>query len=432
VSPSKPWAAVAAIPFLALVLLVLVWGVDVPYWDQWDFAPTVVSVFDGQFSMDMLWRQHADHRLPISLAVHLALARATHWNTRWELLVNLLVAGATFLVLWHLLRPSMSAKPVLLAVLSLLVFNLNQWENWIWGWQLHPLLSTLAVVTGFAVLAAGKGSGGTTMAAVGLGIVATLSFASGALYWFAAAPLVLAGRGGRRRRLLVWGGTTAVVLALLLGSYRSSSAGLEAAVASPKDLLYYVCAYIGAPVLAWGGRWCIVAGAVGVGAFALLVGSALRASTCRTETLPASVALAGYAVGSAVLTGLGRLHLGVGQALSSRYMVTSSLFWVALAALAWSCLAAWDRTRWRGVVLAFTACLATLLIVSTVHGGVRMHMEATRRTNAAARLLTGASGEELGVLYPSPKRLHDRIEGLRRHRLSVFRKLPPEIQLAEP
>jgi len=436
VRPSTPWTAAAAIPPLALILLVLTWCVDVPYWDQWDFAPAVVSVFDGDLSMDMLWRQHADHRLSITMAVHLALARATHWNTLSEVMLNLVVAIATFLALWSLLRRSTRSSPVFLAVLSLLVFNLNQWENWIWGWQLHPLLSALAVVAGFALLDAGGRRSRTTVTAMGLGIVATLSFASGALYWFAAMPLVLAVRRGRGWRLLVWSSTAAVVLALFFGSHRSSAAGLEATLASPKDFLYYVCAYIGAPVLAWGGRWCIVAGAAGMGGFGVLVGLTLKDSSTgsvrRAESLPPCVALATFAVASAGLTGLGRLHLGVGQALSSRYMVVSSLFWAALVALAWSILPPGKRTRRRTVLHALTTCLAALLVVSAVDGGMRMHRETARRADAAHLLLAGASASELAVLYPFPERLHERIEDLRRHRLSVFRKLPLEGQMAEP
>ena len=58
-------------PPLLLLGLVLAWGVDVPFWDQWDFVPEVTSLFDGRPDVDRLWRGHLGHRMALPKAVML-------------------------------------------------------------------------------------------------------------------------------------------------------------------------------------------------------------------------------------------------------------------------------------------------------------------------------------------------------------------------
>jgi hypothetical protein len=128
------------------------YGVDVPVWDQWQFAGLVADAAEGRVDAGAFLAQHNEHRLVVPRLAMLALATASGWDVRWELAANLVVAGLTLLLLVVLLRDTVGrrmpvAVPVLVLVASCITFSPSQWENWMWGWQLQIYLAAFVAVT---------------------------------------------------------------------------------------------------------------------------------------------------------------------------------------------------------------------------------------------------------------------------------------------
>lgn len=66
----------ALIPLLILIRYVIRYGVDIPWYDQWKFLPTLEKFFQGRLAFHDLWQQHNEHRILFPRIVFLALAFA--------------------------------------------------------------------------------------------------------------------------------------------------------------------------------------------------------------------------------------------------------------------------------------------------------------------------------------------------------------------
>jgi hypothetical protein len=348
------------------------YGVDVPVWDQWQFAGLVADAAEGRVDAGAFWAQHNEHRLVVPRLAMLALATASGWDVRWELAANLVVAGLTLLLLVVLLRDTVGrrmpvAVPVLVLVASCITFSPSQWENWMWGWQLQIYLAAFVAVTIAFVLSRWRGGWAGAIVLALLGCAGALCFASGApmLVIVPAAILLHPQPRPPGRRLA----QAAVALALglsLLAAYLRGYARpghhppLLGLFAEPRFYLEYVAAYLGSALglydvwaaIYWGGFAVMFVALAG----GLLV---LRGDW---PVLAPWAFLAVNAVGSAAITGIGRGRFGALQALQSRYVTISGPVWLCVAVVATLLL---GRALRRGDGRSQVA-LATVVFVSAL------------------------------------------------------------------
>lgn len=131
----------AGMPPLLIAATVVRYGVNVPYWDQWNFVNHVDKVYTGQFGFADVWVQANEHRIILPGLVMLALAWVSGWDIRYELAANVVAAlgvlGMLALLIHQTIRPvAPRLTSWLVLIVSLTTFSLTQWENWLWGWQL--------------------------------------------------------------------------------------------------------------------------------------------------------------------------------------------------------------------------------------------------------------------------------------------------------
>lgn len=433
-TPPLSWPAARRLGVVTLALAAPVWvvatvwryGVDVPYWDQWELAPLV-----GRLpTVAEVWAPHSEHRIVFPRLVMLLLAWASGWDIRWELAASVIVALATYGALLAQARRTTAALApggaLLPAVLSALSFSVASWENWLWGWQLQVFMCVGGAVGSLALLGRGGMDRRRFAIALGLATLATFSFGCGALVW----PLGLLLLGARvepqrSRRALTWCAVGAALTGLYLLGYAPPDVGRTW---DPLLICRYVPIYLGAP-LAPSSTPCASA----LGAVALLATPALAVVLVRSgrlsrgDVLP-HVALAAFAVGSALLAASARAGLGLDQARESRYTTIALLLWSSLAVL----LEALARPRADGQgsapgrltrlgARAAIAAIVALAISGSIQG--RAHARARYRAlrDARAALLRGGNDAELAALYPYAHVLRERRALLLRRRMSVFR-----------
>ncbi|MCP4654480.1 MAG: hypothetical protein GY856_03565 [bacterium] len=419
----------AGLPPAVLVVLVFLWGVDVPFWDQWLLVPLIEKWKQGSLALADLWHQHGDHRIFFPRLVMLAMVLVSDWNIRWGLAVDVVFAGGSFLIITALIRKSFDSEKSLLPrwlvppVVSLFVFNLNQWENWTSG--LHTiLLSTSAVLGGLGLVAHGAHRTRNLVAAACLGCVASYSFANGLLFWPLSLPLVLVPSRGRRVRGAVW----TVLGIAVIGSYFYGFSAVDGS-AIPRSieecvrLAAYAVVVLGAAIFSYDGK--LAAGAGLIGCLTLVILLVRLARTDRPALRPVLLwgIIAGYGVGSAVLVAAGRSQLEFGLAMSSRYITMSNLFWLGLLGLA----VAWPaEVAWRDRIPIKTAAAAAviLLLASSLWGGVLFRRQYLDRTVAKNALLAGELGPGHPLLLPDNRIPAESVDTLRRYRLSLFREDP--------
>jgi hypothetical protein len=467
-SPAPPFlsrhgaAILALVPLLFLIGVVVHYAVAVPYYDQWELVPLLEKSYRGDLALHDLWAQHNEHRIFFPLALMLPLARLTGWNVYYELALNLALALGIFLVFTGLVKRTArqlawSGLSWSIPAVSVVVFSVCQYQNWLWGWQLQMFLNLLAVVGGIGLLAGDTFRWRRFAGAALLGVVANYSFANGILFWpIGLAVLFVVTRGTRDSRptLIAW----LLVAALALGTYfyhyqkPEEQPPLSLIFKMPLTYAAYVFKYLGGitnqGLCGDDAVDMALAGVVGLAGMLALGWSGwmlVRKRIAGFRVLVPYFALSAYSIGSALMTGVGRLGYGSDQALASRYGTMATSMWASLIVLL-ALLARrgagpgqdglpepkpaagfrpWDYrsvARWSlGIVIALLALGSMFAVGGAANLSQAQSYGRASLLNLAAHPEADIDYPVLALLYPSPKIVVERYPILVEHHLSVFR-----------
>ncbi|HIJ74424.1 MAG TPA: hypothetical protein HPP83_10015 [Candidatus Hydrogenedentes bacterium] len=350
-------AVLAAIPLIILIPLIARYGFRAPFWDEWFLVPTIDRLFSGQLTFTDLWSQHNEHRPLFPRLVMLGLARMTHWDLRWNLVCNVLLGltwlGGTLGLVWNTARrASKPVAPWIVPVMAFVILSWAQMENWIWGWQLLVFMNSTAVAVGVFLLAGNPWRWTRFAGALAAGVVATYTMASGLLFWIALFPLTLTDtRLPKPQRILaalLWMLMAILTFQSYLFRYfkPTVSPPLDAFIRNPFGFLQFAVLYLGGPLTglltapAWHGvapavpPYAFIPGLAGLALAAAMLTYYVKKRPIPLHALAPWICMALYAGGAAVLTAVGRIGLGVQNALISQYMTTGAIFWAASAGAA--------------------------------------------------------------------------------------------------
>jgi hypothetical protein len=402
------WLALAA-PAVVTLALVLRYGVNVPYADQWTILNMLARIEAGTVRWSELFAQHNEHRMVFPKLAMIGLARLTRWNMRAEMLAGFALAVASLSLLMAMARPLFAdfgpaARLWAAFTISALMFSLSQWENWLWGWQLQWFLATFAAIAAIALASWSLESPRSPSLPAGAAlavIVSQYSLASGALLW----PLVgaiLALHPRRRWLLSAWilVAVAATVLYLIGYERPAHHPSTLSAIERPFAYLIYIGNYLSGPI---GRRGAL--GLVALASFATVAFMAARRHRHRLQRVAPWIALGGFAVGNAALTGIGRVGFGAAQALDSRYATIGALLTVAIIGLAMLALGGRTLARSQYWMVGLAAMGLTAMVAVTD----ARRVSDVRRINQQLIMgrdcllsLDEASDECLLWLYPDP------------------------------
>lgn len=458
-SPAQPGRhlrrAAVLLPPLVLAGLLATWGVDLPYWDQFALVPHLADRAAGTFHFADLWTPHNEHRLFLPQAIMMVLASWSGWNVLWELWFQFGLAAATLALLLALLRSTQrsalrstlrgtigdGAVPIgALFVVSLMAFSPVQWRNWIWGWQIQIFLVVLAAVATVLLLTRLRTPWLRLGSAACAATVGSLSFANGLLIWPLALPLVALGQasGDGERDRPAWSQAVVWILAaaaVWAAYFHGFTPGVDDGPSDQgwfRQLLHfgaYVVLYLAAPVLRfhdqtalWGGFALVSAGLLAM-LWAGLQAARRRDLGAIRRGLPWWT-LAAVAVASAAVTALGRVDLGIGQALSPRYVTISNLFWLGL--VGWLVTRTTSKPLAASWAQAVGVAFALLLLVNAAHGVYHFDRDAGARRDLRQQILAAESPEDLRsvplqFIHPSPEAAAQHFETLRELGLGPYR-----------
>ena len=438
-----------ALPPLLAAVYAARYKLGLPYYDSWALVPYLQKMLAGQLNWVELWQPHNEHRILLPRLVMLGLARLTGWDDGYEVAVNLLLAAAAGLALlaqWRATAASQGWPRLgwLAPLITLLVFSLTQWENWVWGWQMVYYLHTAAAVGALLLLANWAGRWRRWLGAAALGLAATFSLGMGLLVWPVGLLLLLWPAAGPRRARWwaarawpagAWALLGLAVYALYFTDYpRLPGPGLlQVLLGQPLAVAHYVFNYLGSPVLSY--DYAYVFGFLGVAAWWWAAAWLVRRHWADPRPLLPYLGLGLYTQAGAAMVAVSRVQFGTHQAIASRYVTLSYPFWVSLVVLLYwvgaSQPAAARQPGWRFLgrartwtSLALLGLTALVLLSSTVGAalGYEWRYQAVQPVRAAALAGAPISDALLATIYPAPADVRPQLEFLRQAQLSLFHR----------
>lgn len=416
-------AALAAVvlPLLILVAIV-VFGVNIPYWDEWDYAHRIYLADRGLLTFADLWAPHGEHRIFLGRVIAVGLARLGGWDVVREQCFSLAVLVATQLVVWRIVRrtvaPAYAAVTLLFA--SLALYDVSQVENLAWGEQTLFFLPNLCAVVAIDALTGEAVTRARFALAIGAAVAGSLTFSSGLIVWPVGLVCIAAG-AGRVRLGAVWVLAAAAVTTLVRWGIPPDTKLRHVSVLTHlPEYAQFIAAYLGAPL----GRSSGLNAAAFAGLLTVAVVVAALVADRRSADPRAALrrslpwyALALFPVLAALAAGEARLGLGVAQALESRYTTISALLDVAAVGLVAVHLPL--RTEAARALTSFAAAVLALCVAFESAEGLRVWRSIAEQRRADVEALT--AGTLVGSdIHWDPRRIPRLFEELRSVREGIF------------
>jgi hypothetical protein len=436
-------AAVAVVgnllPAALLFYFVHRYGVDVPWWDEWDIFLIPVQLFDnGRLTVSALFAQYNDHRVFFPRLITLANAMLFHWNRTAEMYVTvvLLIVSTWLFYLWTRAYWTHSLTPLLFLPAAWTLLTFRQWENQLAGMGTVFTLLETGIVAAFLLLNRARGADKAALGAAAAAFVGTFSSGGGIFIWpVGLAQLMLQRWRGlpeerpRSPAFLVWIGSAILSLWWFFSGYRLQKVpwptGIGYALRHPVEAAQFVAGMFGSPLTdrALLAQW--------LGVVLLACGAWAVFRLVRTHASPADVApwLAFFAF--VLLTAAvgcdRRLGMGATQALASRYCGLTSLaiagIYVLMTKLVFNERKRSDLLVWAG--------MAALLLLGSLVSFVAWRKEPPGwREQAALRVYSVRyadvlSDKVVATTYPNPAVVRQRAPFLQAHGYSLFHEAAP-------
>src|SRR5215469_2144611 len=151
--PRIVWSTWAALTLVAFGY-VAVFGVDVPYYDEWDH----ISIASGSrpVTLQWLWTPHNGHRIPLPKLILVTLYAISGTDFRSGMFFDVAALSVASAALMWASRRLRGWTSILDIGLPLLLLHWGHFENLLWSWQVTQIMP-IAVVCVLVAAAVGWG-----------------------------------------------------------------------------------------------------------------------------------------------------------------------------------------------------------------------------------------------------------------------------------
>jgi hypothetical protein len=428
------WAIWATLSWY-LVDFVQTFGVDCPYYDEWEMIPALTG--NQAITLKWLWSQHNEHRIFVPRLLYLAIEKVARYDFRAGMFFDAFALSAAAAALMILVRRIRGRTEYTDAFFAVLVMNLGQAQTLTNSFQLCLVAGTMLFVTVLLLAMHARSLG--FRSSVGLGVCAILLPLVGghgvALVPALSACVVMTGwslRGeprGRWKMLAVW--ALAVIAMALTAFYfvdytrpakhpvsPSMGATLEASIQ------FLTTGFGTASRFGWPQTKYLFFALSGASVVALIVVFKNRPEerARATRLLLCIVGLVSLALG----IGWARNALGASALFASRYAALAAPFWCAIY-LAWELV---DRAPLRHFVqMTLLFCAAALAVANQQDGTREAPYFRDVRQSVVVDLRAGLPLDALvtrhksQLYYGDRAALVDRMRMLHAKNIGVFRLL---------
>ncbi len=349
-------------PILApvfLLILIVINGVNVPFWDEWS-TPGEFLTKDNLTFKDF-FDQSNESRLLVPKLIFLGVSKLVGWQPKQYMYFGWLIVLAILFLVYKLSyrchgrdRTQDGISLLCLALSSALLFSPAAFENWLWGLQWVIFVPLLCALIAFEMQRRAQTFSVRFGVTVLLNAVGMFSFSNGMILWIVSFPFwreVLGFLAGNRPsksiavRWLAWSAVycllAVISIRIYFADYRNvfPEPPMAFVLKQPWSVVTYFAAWCGGPFHS-NAAMHIAIGAALLLAILILAGWLMKIIKQQPQEkgyrylamLYPSVMVMVYALGSGMMTALGRASFGVEQAYSSRYLFHSATLWVGFIA----------------------------------------------------------------------------------------------------
>ena len=332
----------AIMPPLILGLIIWRYGVNIPFGDQWDaLGKLFLAAAEDRVTWSQLMEQHNETRILFPNLLFLALAKLTNWNTKAEMLATFVLACLVSLSIYCLSRITLKSywgHPICFLLANLLIFHPIQYENWLWGFQVINFVPIAAITISLAFIFASVPWSIKLLASSIVSIIATFSFSNGVLCWIIIFPALVSksiqDKVNKTWVIFVWLAIATTSMTFYLYNYHRLPVTIttDEILARPALVVEYYLALLGAPLFPHSVSNSQIAGGAILFTF---VGFCLyfwqqRRNIWLINWFLPWLSIGFYVLLSAGFITIGRIGLGIGTSLSSRYITCTSYLLIAL------------------------------------------------------------------------------------------------------
>jgi len=334
-------------PAILLAVLLPLYWVDVPQYDEWDSVTLFEHLSQGTLTIGLLFKQVNEYRQFFPNVIFVALGKLTHWDLRYEMILIFIAAALISLNVRRLALLTTDAGEAVFAILmfaaNLVIFSLTQYENWFQAQQLVYYMPILCVTTCVVVARTNLHTYAKFAICAALSFVSMFSSANGVACWIVVLPLLIFTEWMKARRAVVWLSlawmvATALCVALYLYDYHKPwwTPSPATGVYHPWRAFIYFLGFVGGPLGLEGAKLSLAAGAVMMMGFVAAVAYVIRRRSDRLliERTIGWFVIAGYSLVTAMMTTAGRVGLPNGPSQVPRYLGFSVYLLLALLFLA--------------------------------------------------------------------------------------------------
>ena len=392
----------------------------VPFWDEWNGSLEFISNF-GPENLGSIFMQHNEHRIILFRLIALFNYHVLNGQIWFLVTVNLAILVGIVHILFRYLSLILESKRITtpqikISVISILVIIESSWmqeQNINWGFQSQFLLGIYLPLVAFFFLQEYwlSGKKRTFYFAILFGVLSAGTFASGIIVL----PLMLLGALISKRdpkELLKLSILALFIVILYFQGYSTPgqhSNPLASLFFNTFEVLKYAAVYITSPVIKSIGERN--------SAIILLVLAGLTYATLLFlyRTLSSRNLISGegvfilpilFLITFIGLTALGRANFGAREALASRYVSVTLVFYVLIALVFISKRLTSSELAIKHLWVTL-ALIVTLLLPSQLDALTRNNNAFDQRLSALGLNLGLRDDEQVSRIFPSPQYLYD-------------------------
>ncbi len=368
-------AVAYSLPVILLFWFVTTFSVNVPFGDDWALVNLFGKIHSGTANFKDFFIQHNEHRIFFPRIIFAVVAFSSKWNIKLETYFIFLLSLVNFGILYKIAASNLNQfNKGLFHLFNITIciahFSLNQYENWLWGFQIAWLFINTCLILAIFILTVPKSllPNLRLLLASICCFIASFSSAHGLLTWLAILPSVyiLEGRNKQKKiRILLWIGLFAFCVAIYSIGYEkpSNHPGIFFILQKPLIASEYFFTMIGFSL------WKKALSPVFTGLIifcTFLFFNILCFNNYKSEFVNKAapwLSLGWFTIFFASITTVGRAGFGVEQATVSRYVTVSILLVISCLQLCRLWILYKWQSRGKKTFIFLRICLSFLISI---------------------------------------------------------------------